>query len=90
MDEFAIGDANPEAVMVRGIEGIWIEEVLQGMERSEGERTFFGYNYLLWEENGFLFTIRSASLPQAEMLRIAESLLPADHETLTSTPTPSP
>lgn len=87
-DEFPIGDAPVEGVLVNGIEGIFIEQSLQGISTIAGWRTVYTTaNLLFWEQDDFVFRIASDALSKAEMLRIADSLAPADDETLTSTPT---
>lgn len=73
--DFAIGDAQPVEVTVRGQKGLWIERAPIGVQSNrEGKTELMPVNLLLWEEDGFFFQMRSNRLTGEEMLAVAESL----------------
>lgn len=78
--EYPVGDAAVVDVTVRGLPGVWVENVVTGVEYSaaadhtNGQSTLLRSNFLFWEENGFLFAIQSPVLGLDETLKVAESL----------------
>ena len=75
VSDLAIGDSPVADVTVRGHAGIWIEQAQMGAYADEaGQWHTTGENILIWEENGFTFSVRSNVLPLDEMLKVAESL----------------
>ncbi len=73
--DFAIGDAHPVEVIVREQQGVWIYQAPIGVQTNpEGETELMPVNILMWEEEGFLFQLRSNKLSEDDLLRVAESL----------------
>ncbi|MCA0453823.1 MAG: DUF4367 domain-containing protein [Chloroflexi bacterium] len=68
--EFPVGDAPITDVRVRGYNGVWAEQVSTWPLGA-------GINMLIWQEGEFTFMMQSQKLPLAEMLKIAESLVPS-------------
>jgi hypothetical protein len=68
--EFPVGDNPITDVTVRGQPGVWLEQAR--LDPRAGHTA----NILLWEEAGYIHSLFSASLALAEMLTIAESLVP--------------
>ncbi|MEQ8674505.1 MAG: DUF4367 domain-containing protein [Aggregatilineales bacterium] len=78
--EFAVGDAVIEEVAVNGNAGLWVGEALVGQRWTpSGEQSYVTYNFLYWEQDGYVFSIQSDVLSQEEILRIAESMVPAQN-----------
>lgn len=72
---WAVGEVEPQTVNVRGVEGLYIPEVPNGLKPDvEGNAEIFTMNMLFWEEGGFNFTIGASALELDVLLRIAESL----------------
>lgn len=72
--EWAVGDAAPRQVSVRGVTGTYVEQAPIGARRVNGRFESYGVNILTWEEDGFRFIIQSASLNLDELMQVAESL----------------
>jgi hypothetical protein len=69
-----MGDAPIEDVTVRGHNGVFVE----GAPILYTEQGVQGVNLLIWEEDGFTFTLQSDEFSRDEMIRIAESISPAN------------
>jgi hypothetical protein len=74
--EMPIGDAQVTDVTVRGISGLWIEDLRLSTFVTEDNRVDPQYaDLLIWEKNGFDFLIQTtADLPLETVLEIADSL----------------
>lgn len=73
--DFQIGDAQPVEVVVRGYEGLWIEQAPIGVTTNrEGATELMPVNMLVWEEDGFYFQLQSNQLAKEEMMKVAEAL----------------
>lgn len=72
---WAMGDAEVQAVVVRGVEGIYIPDAPVGLNPdADGNAEVFTMNMLVWEENSFTFTLQATLLELDELLLIADSL----------------
>ena len=77
--EFPMGDAPTVDVTVRGQPGLWVEGAKLGIKNNDsGGSELYGVNVLIWEEGDDLFFLTSNELALEEMLKIAESLVPAE------------
>lgn len=74
--EFAVGDAGVEAETVNANPAVWVE----GISTFHKGTTVFRSNMLLWEADGYSFTIMSSSksLDRATIKAIAESMVPSE------------
>ena len=72
--EYAMGEVPMIEVQVRGVTGLWVEAPT-GLAQVDGEAQTYNEKYLFWEEDGLTFMVLSNALSQAEMLKIAESLV---------------
>lgn len=73
--DYAIGDAQPVEITLRGQTGVWIDQAPIGVQTNRnGETELMPVNLLMWEEDGFFFQVRSNRLSQEEMVKVAESL----------------
>jgi hypothetical protein len=76
-----IGDSSIVDVTVRGQDGIWLEQIpIYPFQNEQNEWEYARWNQLIWSENGFNFVLQTNMptdlLPLAELLKIAESLIP--------------
>lgn len=79
--EFPMGDAPTVDVTVRGQPGLWVEGAKLGIQSDgSGGSELYGVNVLIWEEGDDLFFLTSneLALDLEEMLKIADSLVPAE------------
>lgn len=75
--DYVSGNETVQDIQVRGHEGVWITGRLMTnptIAEQQGEKALRGSNWLIWEENGIVYTIISDGLDQDAMLKLAESL----------------
>lgn len=71
------GNETVQDVQVRGYAGVWITGRLMTnptIAEQQGKEALRGSNWLIWEENGIVYTIISDELSQDTMLKLAEGL----------------
>jgi hypothetical protein len=76
-----VGDTPIVDVTVRGLPGVWVEQVpIYPFQDDQGKWDYARWNQLIWAEAGYTFMIQANIpadlLPLAELLKIAESLVP--------------
>lgn len=77
---FNIGETPIVEVTVRGLPGVWLEQLPSSpYELEPGEWESYRSNILIWEEGGFQFRINTnMPLPWETMIKVAESLTNED------------
>jgi hypothetical protein len=75
LGEWAVGDAPISDVTVRGLPGVFVDGApIMGSVDPEGNVETQGLNILIWEEEGYTFSLTSNTLSLEELLAIAESM----------------
>ncbi len=77
--KMGVGDTPIVDVIVRGLQGIWLEQVpIYPFQDDQGEWDYARWNQLIWAEAGYTFMIQTNMpadlLPLDELVKIAESL----------------
>lgn len=73
------GDIAVVEVNLRGVKGVWIEQIpIYPFQNEQGEWEYSRWNQLIWSENDFTFVLQTNVptdlLSLADMLKIAESI----------------
>lgn len=75
LGEWAVSDAPISDVTVRGVPGLWVEGApIMGQVDLQGNVQTQGLNILIWEEEGYTFSLLTNALSLDEMQVIAGSL----------------